>query len=171
MDKQMNNQENIYETQTESNNTNQASTDSFDPASKQTAYDENFTRKDIEDIIEERMHQHTARYPNDIPGYFPLLIQGIIQALHMLCCCNIATTACGILTIYFIISANNEYKKNPNRGASELRTAKVLCIAGWITLLITVILNLANIGLNFFTIPSFNWNINFPNIETMQNIV
>ena len=76
------------------------------------------------------------------PDYTLWLILGIVQ-ICLICCCNIFTCVCGIITVVSICQANNYFKTgNLPMYQGKLKTAKTANIIGWALIVLSLIINI-----------------------------
>ena len=74
--------------------------------------------------------------------YMLWLILSIIQ-ICSLCCCNCIGFIFGIISLIFVITANNAYKAgNINLYASKIKTAKIINIIGWVGMILSFIIGM-----------------------------
>lgn len=75
------------------------------------------------------------------PNYILWLILGIIQICSV-CCCGIPTMVCGIVTVIFAVTANQQFQQgNAVLYIKKMRAAKIWNIIGWVLLVLSFILN------------------------------
>lgn len=77
------------------------------------------------------------------PDYMLWLVLGIVQIV-LICCCNLLACIAGVLTVIFVIAANNSYKMgNMIDYQSKMKTGRIINIVGWV-------LMIANLVIAFF---------------------
>ena len=73
------------------------------------------------------------------PDYMLWLILGVIQII-LICCCNLFSFIMGILTVVFVIAANNQYKMGNMLGyQSKIKVAKIINIVGWVLMIVNFV--------------------------------
>lgn len=76
------------------------------------------------------------------PDYMLWLILGIVQ-ICLLCCCNIFTCICGIITVVMVVQANNYFKcGNYPMYQGKIRSAKIANIIGWALIILSLVINI-----------------------------
>lgn len=76
------------------------------------------------------------------PDYILWLILGIIQ-ICLLCCCNLFTCMCGVITVIIAVQANKYFKcGNYAMYQGKIRSAKTVNIIGWVLMIVSLAINI-----------------------------
>ena len=76
------------------------------------------------------------------PEFTLWLVLGIVQ-ICLICCCNLLTCVCGILTVIFISNANNFYKLGQMvEYQAKVKSAKIANLVGWGLIVVSIIFNI-----------------------------
>lgn len=76
------------------------------------------------------------------PDYMLWLILGIVQ-ICLICCCNIFSCVCGIITVIMAVQANNYFKYgNYTMYQARIKSAKIANIIGWALIVVSIVLNI-----------------------------
>lgn len=76
------------------------------------------------------------------PDYMLWLILGIVQ-ICLICCCNIFSCVCGVITVIMAVQANNYFKYGDyNMYQARIKSAKIVNIIGWALIVVSIVLNI-----------------------------